>query len=292
MAHTIRKAMGLAEWAMLVGLGAIWGGSFYFFAIAIGELPTCLEDCDVTSPPDETNTPTDRERNQPVNPIVVNTVCIAGGLTEPTLTTTDTNVITYTFNAEDVVNGGSVIVTATIIDGSAWGDMPDGWTMVNSTTATYTVELADVQCTVGLPVDPVVLAPTCVDGEAVNPSITLPESNDFVYTMSGDVVPGGTVVVTATVTDGYAWESTELEGWTFVDAETATYTVTFEDLNCELPATPNPAPSETPKPAPVQALPSAGSGAGTDGNMTWVLALTGTALAAMMAAGIRRRAEA
>jgi drug/metabolite transporter (DMT)-like permease len=40
MAPAIQKTMGLAEWAMLLALGMIWGGSFYFFAIAIGELPT------------------------------------------------------------------------------------------------------------------------------------------------------------------------------------------------------------------------------------------------------------
>src|SRR5438105_5270391 len=40
MAPAIQKTMGLAEWGMLAALGIIWGGSFYFFAIAIGELPT------------------------------------------------------------------------------------------------------------------------------------------------------------------------------------------------------------------------------------------------------------
>jgi hypothetical protein len=234
---------------------------------------------------------------QPVNPVVVNASCVAGGLTEPTITATDTDAITYTFNAEDVVNGGTVIVTATLGDGSGWGELPEGWTQVNSTTATYTVELADVACRVGLPIDPIVLAPTCVDGEAANPSITLPESGDFVYTMSGDEVPGGTVVVTARVTDGYAWESTEVEGWTFVDAETMTFTVTFEDLTCEKPVVPVPTEApKAPKPIPtttalVQALPSSGTGPINDSNINWAMALTGAALAAMIAAGIRRRSE-
>src|SRR5437016_10093070 len=40
MAPAIQKTMGLTEWGMLAALGIIWGGSFYFFAIAIGELPT------------------------------------------------------------------------------------------------------------------------------------------------------------------------------------------------------------------------------------------------------------
>ena len=38
MAPAIQKTMGLTEWGMLAALGIIWGGSFYFFAIAIGEL--------------------------------------------------------------------------------------------------------------------------------------------------------------------------------------------------------------------------------------------------------------
>ena len=40
MAIAIQKTMGAREWAMLVALGLIWGGSFYFYAIAITELPT------------------------------------------------------------------------------------------------------------------------------------------------------------------------------------------------------------------------------------------------------------
>jgi drug/metabolite transporter (DMT)-like permease len=40
MTAAIKKTMGLAEWGMLATLGIIWGGSFYFFAIAIADLPT------------------------------------------------------------------------------------------------------------------------------------------------------------------------------------------------------------------------------------------------------------
>ncbi len=35
----IRPAMGLSEWAMLILLGAIWGGSFFFARIAVAEIP-------------------------------------------------------------------------------------------------------------------------------------------------------------------------------------------------------------------------------------------------------------
>jgi drug/metabolite transporter (DMT)-like permease len=36
----INRTMGTAEWAMLILLSIIWGGSFFFYAIALKELPT------------------------------------------------------------------------------------------------------------------------------------------------------------------------------------------------------------------------------------------------------------
>lgn len=36
----ISRDMGPAEWAMLLALSVIWGGSFFFFAIAVTALPT------------------------------------------------------------------------------------------------------------------------------------------------------------------------------------------------------------------------------------------------------------
>jgi drug/metabolite transporter (DMT)-like permease len=40
MPATITRTMGLAEWLMLVMLGIIWGGPFFFYAVALQELPT------------------------------------------------------------------------------------------------------------------------------------------------------------------------------------------------------------------------------------------------------------
>lgn len=39
MQNTSYQVMGPVEWAMLILLSAIWGGSFYFFAVIIKELP-------------------------------------------------------------------------------------------------------------------------------------------------------------------------------------------------------------------------------------------------------------
>jgi drug/metabolite transporter (DMT)-like permease len=36
----IKRTMGTAEWAMLVSLSIIWGGSFFFYAVAVKGLPT------------------------------------------------------------------------------------------------------------------------------------------------------------------------------------------------------------------------------------------------------------
>ncbi len=37
---SIKTTMGPAEWGMLILLGVIWGGSFFFFAVAVKALPT------------------------------------------------------------------------------------------------------------------------------------------------------------------------------------------------------------------------------------------------------------
>ena len=39
MKNSINRSMGPAEWALLVSLSVIWGGSFFFFAIAVKALP-------------------------------------------------------------------------------------------------------------------------------------------------------------------------------------------------------------------------------------------------------------
>ncbi len=66
------------------------------------------------------------------------------------------------------------------------------------------------------------------------PTVTLSVTAGITYTRSGAEAAGGTVVVTATVQDGYSWASVILSGRTIVDASTATYTVEFADAECEL----------------------------------------------------------
>ncbi len=39
MSNPIKATMGLREWAMLIALSLLWGGSFYFVAIAVNDMP-------------------------------------------------------------------------------------------------------------------------------------------------------------------------------------------------------------------------------------------------------------
>lgn len=39
---TVQKMMGWKEWAMLIILSVLWGGSFFFNGIAVRELPPLL----------------------------------------------------------------------------------------------------------------------------------------------------------------------------------------------------------------------------------------------------------
>src|SRR5699024_7760397 len=95
----------------------------------------------------------------PAAPIVNQAVCADGTITEPTVMPQETTGIAYDLDG-DVVNGGTVIVTATLEDGYSWAEtLPAGWTQVDSTTATFTVELDDVECTPVTPEQPTITQP-------------------------------------------------------------------------------------------------------------------------------------
>ncbi|MGB3305180.1 MAG: hypothetical protein WBA63_03280 [Thermomicrobiales bacterium] len=174
----------------------------------------------------------------PVDPEVTQVVCTQGALTTPDVVPATTEGISYTFNQDDVVNGGTVVVTATLLDGFGWGDMPEGWTEGEGGTATFTVQLDLVDCEYGGPVDPEVTQASCVGGTLTPPSIIVHSNDDIVYTFNEeDVVNGGTVLVTATVQDGYAWTPEMPAGWTRIDSATATFTVHLSRVLCA-PVTP------------------------------------------------------
>ena len=83
----------------------------------------------------------------PAAPGVVQATCTAGAVRPPTVTLPATAGIVYTIVPANLGNGSAdvvVTVTATVTDGSGWGQLPEGWTRVDAATATWTVTLPEV----------------------------------------------------------------------------------------------------------------------------------------------------
>ncbi|MBC9943180.1 hypothetical protein ICL81_01375 [Leucobacter sp. cx-328] len=91
--------------------------------------------CDVTPPVEVA----------PVAPAVTDAVCeVPGDLTDPTVTVAETEGISYTRKGE-VKAGSTVTVTASAQDGYRL-KAAEGWTMNDDGTATYTVDLKQIDC--------------------------------------------------------------------------------------------------------------------------------------------------
>jgi hypothetical protein len=189
----------------------------------------------------------------PVAPAIDEAECVDGEVTEPTLTLPETDRITYTTDADPpYAPGQTVVVTATLDPADAgWPDeLPPGWTETSSTTATYTVTFADVSCTAVTPLAPVVSAATCVNGAVTEPTVDVPPAEGIIYAVEPagpyDGTADATVIVTATLADGYAWADPPTEGWTVVDPVTATFTVELAAASCAeiVPVLPDNHPAE------------------------------------------------
>ncbi|HWK80686.1 MAG TPA: hypothetical protein VNP95_07950, partial [Thermomicrobiales bacterium] len=156
----------------------------------------------------------------------------------------------------------------------AWSELPDGWTRVGNATATTTVQLAEVSCTPVVPAIPAVEQGHCsTSGAVIDPNVSVGPAEGIVFAIDGDLVPGGTVVVTATLTDGYAWGELPA-GWTRVSSTTATYAVTLDAVHCEKPVVPSSPAQPTPvKTVAVNALPSTGQGERGAGETMMLLTL-------------------
>ena len=131
-------------------------------------------------------------------------------------------------------------VTATLNDtGVGWPDpLPDGWTKVDSTTATYNVTFADVACTPVVPADPAVTQATCTNGVVTVPTVepaTGPTGVSYSLDPPGPYDPGTetyTVTVTATLSDGLAWGELP-DDWTGQSPTTATFTAGLVGTTCD-----------------------------------------------------------
>jgi hypothetical protein len=181
----------------------------------------------------------------PVDPIVIDTACVAGVLTPPTLTPAATPVgVTYTTSkGAPYAPGDTVTVTASIAAPALFtftAPAPAGWVFVNATTETFTITFANPACvpigpgvpTVVSPVAPTVTNSVCAAGVATTPTLTLAAlPGGVLYTPSkpAPYAAGDSLTVTASILapllDTFAAPGTG--GWTFVNATTETYDVTF-----------------------------------------------------------------
>lgn len=172
-----------------------------------------------------------------------------------------------------------------------------GYAFDGASSVDYQVEVAPAQAcpTVVTPQSPTVVQGTCETGPSVTPATTPGIS----YQVTGDVVPGATVVVTATPQDGHVLAPTA--GWVPGEDGAASWTTTLDQaVDCgsvsptPTPTTPTGGGSVTPTPPAGGSTTPAGSGGtlphtGGDGAgilMAGLAALAGGA--ALLLAGRRR----
>ncbi|MFD6140892.1 hypothetical protein [Promicromonospora sp. NPDC060271] len=137
----------------------------------------------------------------------------------------------------------TVGVLATLSEGYTWtAEMPDGWLVqIGGDAAAFKVTFQDVPCAPHdepiAPKTPVVTPPKCVDGELIEPTVTLPADGVATYELIHvweNEHGQWWVRVNARVTDGYRWAHWKFpEGWVDQAEGLATYSVMFDKLSCE-----------------------------------------------------------
>jgi hypothetical protein len=173
----------------------------------------------------------------PVTPEVTASVCTGGVVTLPSYTKPTTTGLTYTYTDENLVAGGSVVVTATLTGDYNFGDTT-GWTLsLDGKQASKTITFPLVECRVGAPATPLVTLAECIGGVLTQPTLSITSNDDIVYTYDpAGVVNGGEVLITATLQGDYAWAD-YLNGWTRISNTEATLLVEFDLVSCA-PVTP------------------------------------------------------
>ncbi len=127
-------------------------------------------------------------------------------------------------------------VTATLIDGFEWDQMPPAWTHVDATTATLSVQLVGASCDEVTPAAPALTQAVCVAGVVWPASLTLATTDGITYTVdqAAPYSAGQTVTVTATLAPaGVGWPAALPTGWSPTSDTTATYVVTFDAVACK-----------------------------------------------------------
>ena len=174
----------------------------------------------------------------PVAPAVNQATCANGAVTAPSIVPPATAGITYTLAPPGPFVGtqnATVTVTATLADGSKWGQMTAGWTQQSPTTATFVVELVASSCAERRPVAPAVEQAVCVGGFVDEPTLTfaITDGIGYIAAPAPPYTAGQSVTVTATLSSiGVAWPPELPTGWTRTSDTTANYPVTFNAVTC------------------------------------------------------------
>lgn len=189
----------------------------------------------------------------PVAPTIDWGKCVEGSTTPtpPTATVPETPGLTYS-TPEIKVEGAKVTVTVTATAQSGYqigGPLPEGWTRVDETTATFTATGEQPDCSAPnktvTPVAPKITPGVCAPGSTTPtpPTVEVPNTPGLTYGKPMIEVIGNKVKITVTATpaSGYTISADDLpDGWKLNQDGTATYTKTLTQATCETPKKPGP----------------------------------------------------
>ena len=176
----------------------------------------------------------------PVAPVIAQATSTNGAVTTPTVTLDESRWIVYTVDPQGPYDGTAtttVTVTAVVRDGYAWGSMPPAWTQLDSSRASYSLTLTAASCTEVVPVTPKVTQALCREGVVTAPTLTTPTTDGITYAVepSGSWLPGSTATVTATLgATEVGWPDKLPAGWVETSPTTASYTVVFDPMSCQV----------------------------------------------------------
>ncbi len=174
----------------------------------------------------------------PVTPAITQASCVNGTVVAPSISLPVTTGIIYRVDPPGPYEGSedtTVTVTATLVDGYEWGDLPEGWEGADTATATLEVTLIGTTCDEVTPVAPTVEAAVCVNGAVTAPTLTLATTDGVTYSAdpAGPYAAGDTVTITAVLDDeGVGWADELPDGWTREDDTTATFQVDLAQAAC------------------------------------------------------------
>lgn len=169
----------------------------------------------------------------PSAPSVTQAVCSAGVQSDPDVTPpADTGAITYRIDG-DVEAGETVDVVATLTGPQyRWAtSLPTGWVAQSATVARFAVTLDDPTCVTAVtPTSPTVTQAICAAGDSGQPRVAPAAATTAIrYAVDGQVRPGATVDVVATLTGPeYVWSTPLPAEWDETSPTTASFRVALD----------------------------------------------------------------